>query len=537
MSQATEQTDIVIVGAGFTGIYMAHKAQALGLSLIALERGGGVGGTWYWNRYPGLRCDVESVDYSYSFSPTLQQEWTWTEKFPSQPEILRYLEWAAKKLDVTKYFRFNTEVTAATWHEDITRWRVTTNLGDTVQTIEAKYIVWGTGMLSIPKIPVITGLEDFTGLVLNTATWPQTPVDFTDKKVAVLGTGSSGIQVIPILAQQAAHLFVLQRTPSFSLPANNKALAPERMAWIKDNYDQYRADARHSRLGCVTESVGKNFAELTPVEARAELERTYNYGSPMRFSSTFNDIVVDQKANKAAADFAREKIRERIADPILAKKLMPDHYITTRRLCIDTNYYETYNRPNVTLIDLREENLVRFTDSGFETTKAPYDIDIFILATGFDAITGALNRIDITGRNGQKLAAKWAVAPSCYLGIAVAGFPNMFVVAGPGSPGPLSNVVLSLEQHVEWITAMLTFLEKEGVTTFDPTVEAERAWDDHVAELSNGTLMRFADSWYTGTNVAGKPRGNVVYMGGLAPYEKEIIEVATHGYLGFTLTK
>ncbi|MBK5237749.1 MAG: NAD(P)/FAD-dependent oxidoreductase [Actinomycetales bacterium] len=530
----TEQTDIVVVGAGFAGIYMAYKARELGLSIVALERGGGVGGTWYWNRYPGLRCDVESVDYSYSFSPVLQKEWTWTEKFPSQPEILRYLEWASDKLDVTRLFRFNTEVSSATWNETTRRWIVSTATGSVIET---KYIVWATGMLSAPKIPDFAGLNDFAGLVLNTATWPHEPIDFTGRKVAVLGTGSSGIQVIPIVAQQAQHLYVLQRTPSFSLPAHNKSLPSERMEWVKENYGQYRADARASMLGCVTESVGKNFADLTPAEARAELERTYNYGSPMRFASTFNDIVVDPNANKAAADFAREKIRERIADPALAEKLMPDHYITTRRLCIDTDYYETYNRPNVALIDMREENLVRFTESGFETTTGTYGIDILILATGFDAVTGALHRIDITGRNGQKLANKWDVAPSCYLGIAVSSFPNMFVVAGPGSPGPLSNVVLSLEQHVEWITGMLTFLEKEGVATFEPTLDAERAWDDHVAELSNSTLMRFADSWYAGTNVEGKPRGNVVYMGGVAPYEEELIEVAAHGYPGFSLTK
>ena len=532
-----EHTDLVIVGAGFTGIYMAHKARELGLSIVAFERGGGVGGTWYWNRYPGLRCDVESVDYSYSFSPELQQEWSWTEKFPSQPEILRYLEWASAKLDVTKFFRFNTEVTAASWNADTALWQVTTTSGETTHTVLAKYIVWGTGMLSTPKIPVIEGLENFTGRVLNTATWPQTPVDFTGKKVAILGTGSSGIQVIPIVAQQAEHLFVLQRTPSFSLPARNRALAPERMTWVKENYPQYRADARRSMLGCVTESVGKNFAELTAEEARAELEKTYDYGSPMRFASTFNDIVVDPAANKAAADFAREKIRARVADPVLAEKLMPDHYITTRRLCIDTDYYETYNRPNVTLIDLREEALVGMTATGFETTQGVHDIDVFILATGFDAVTGALHRIDITGRDGQKLAKKWDVAPSCYLGLAVAGFPNMFVVAGPGSPGPLSNVVLSLETHVEWIANMLAFLKKEKITTFEAEQDAEHAWDEHVAELSNGTLMRFADSWYAGTNVAGKPRGNVVYMGGVAPYEEELLEVAAHGYPGFALTK
>lgn len=533
-TKETEQTDVVVVGAGFAGIYMTYKARELGLSIVALERGGGVGGTWYWNRYPGLRCDVESVDYSYSFSPVLQQEWTWTEKFPSQPEILRYLEWASDKLDVTRLFRFNTEVSSATWNESTGRWRITIASGSAIET---KYIVWATGMLSAPKIPDFAGLDDFAGLVLNTATWPHEPIDFTGKKVAVVGTGSSGIQVIPVVAEQAQRLYVLQRTPSFSLPAHNSSLPPDRMEWVKNNYAQYRADARASMLGCVTESANKNYSDLTPDQARAELERTYNYGSPMRFASTFNDIVVDPAANTAAADFAREKIRSRIHDTALAEKLMPDHYITTRRLCIDTDYYEAYNRANVTLIDMREENLIRFTADGFETAAGPYDIDTVILATGFDAVTGALRRIDITGRNGIKLADKWGVSPSCYLGLAVSGFPNTFIVAGPGSPGPLSNVVLSLEQHVEWISTMLAFLEKKDITVFDATPEAEKQWGDHVAELSDATLMRYSTAWYAGANIAGKPRGNVVYMGGVAPYEEELIDIATHGYPGFTLTK
>ena len=533
MSPTPNTTDIVIVGAGFTGIYMAYKARELGFSLVGLERASGVGGTWFWNRYPGLRCDVESVDYSYSFSAELQQEWTWSEKFPSQPEILRYLEWAADKLDVTREFRFGTEVTGATWDEASARWTVTTDIGTTVV---AKYIVWGTGILSTPKIPAIPGLHSFEGEVLNTATWPHDQVDFTGKRIAVLGTGSSGIQVIPIVAEQADHLYVLQRTPSFSLPAHNAPLPPERMAWVKENYAQYRANARASVLGCVTESIGKNFAELTPDEAEAELARNYDYGSPMRFASTFNDIVADPDANNAASAFAKRKIRARVADQSIADKLIPDYYITTRRLCIDTNYYETYNRPNVTLIDLREESLTGLGARSFTTAAGSYDIDMLILATGFDAVTGTLRRLAITGRDGAKLADKWGVSPATYMGITVSGFPNMFVATGPASPGALSNVVLSIEQHVEWIAEMLTFVRREGITSFDPTPDAEAAWGEHVANVSDGTLMRFSDSWYTGTNVEGKPRVNVVYLGGVATYESELRDVAAEGYRGFALT-
>jgi cyclohexanone monooxygenase len=534
MTLTREQTDVVIVGAGFTGIYMTYKARELGLSVTAFERGGGVGGTWYWNRYPGLRCDVESVDYSYSFSPELQQEWTWTEKFPSQPEILRYLEWAAQKLDVLGSFRFGTEVLSATWDENRSRWTVTT---DTGVAVEAKYVVWGTGILSTPKIPEIPGLDSFRGEVLNTATWPHEAVDFSGRRVAVLGTGSSGIQVIPIVAEQAEQLFVLQRTPSYSLPAHNKALPAERMTWIKDNYATYRADARKSVLGCVTDSAGKNFAELTPAEARAELERQYDYGSPMRFASTFNDIIVDPDANRAAAEFAKDKIRSRVHDQSVAAKLLPDYYIATRRLCIDTDYYETFNRPNVTLVDLREEPLTGATEAGLTTTERELEIDLLILATGFDAITGTLRRLDIRGRGGVTLADKWGVAPSTYMGIAVAGFPNMFVATGPGSPSALSNVVLSIEQHVEWIAATIAHLENEGITAIEPTPEAEKAWGEHVAEVSDSTLMRFSDSWYTGTNVEGKPRVNAVYVGGVATYESELHAVAADGYRGFTLTR
>lgn len=525
-------TDIVVVGAGFAGIYMVHKAHELGLNVIGVERGGGVGGTWYWNRYPGLRCDVESLDYSYSFNEEIQQEWVWTEKFPAQPDILAYLEFVAKKLDINKDFRFDTEVTGATWNESTQRWTVATTAG----TIDTKYVVWGTGMLSIPKIPNIPGMDSFMGELLNPATWPQEPVSFAGKKVAVLGTGSTGIQVIPIVAETAEHLYVLQRTPSFSLPAHNAQLAPERVAAVKANYKKYRAEARTQMLGCVTETRGEPFEVMGPDRARAELERNYNYGSPMRFASAIVDTVVSEEANNFTASFAREKIRERIADPALAEKLMPDHFITTRRLCIDTNYYETYNRDNVTLVDLRDEELLSLTPKGFRTAAGEYEVDMFILATGFDGVTGAISRIDVRGKDGVSLSDKWKEAPASYMGLSVAGFPNTFVVTGPGCPAPLSNVVLSIEIHIEWIANMIAKLEADGVTTFEPTAAAEQEWTDHVNAVSDSTLMRFSNSWYVGANVEGKARVNLVYMGGVAPYEAELKEVSDDNYRGFALT-
>ncbi len=533
MSSQLRKVDVLVVGAGFTGIYMTHKARELGFSVMGIERGDGVGGTWYWNRYPGLRCDVESIDYSYSFNDEISQEWTWTEKFPAQPDILAYLEFAADKLDVKPLFTFGTEVTDATWDEEASLWHVATN---TDLAVDATYIVWGTGILSTPKIPDIPGMDEFEGELLNTAVWPKEPVSFAGKKVAVLGTGSSGIQVIPIAAETAEHLFVLQRTPSYSLPAHNRPLAPGRMEEVKANYAAYRAEARASGLGCVTDSINKSFGELTEEEALAELERTYNYGSPMRFASTFTDIPADVDSNNFASAFAKKKIRERVGNDELADKLIPDYYITTRRLCIDTNYYETFRKDNVTLVDLREEKLVRLTKTGFETEKGSYDIDMLVLATGFDAMTGTLSRINITGRDGVTLRDKWNEAPSTYMGIAVAGFPNMFVATGPASPAPLSNVVVSIEVHVEWIADMLTFLRDKGTPTFDATTEAEQSWVDHANSITDQTLMRFSDSWYTGSNVEGKPRVQMVYLGGVAGYEAALKDVAADNYRGFALS-
>jgi len=530
-----ERTDVAVVGAGVAGIYMTHKVRELGLSVVSFERGGGVGGTWYWNRYPGLRCDVESFDYSYSFSEEIQQEWEWTEKFPSQPEILSYLEWVTDKLEVRHFFRFNTEVTSATWDETARRWLIRTNNNDEVS---AKYIIWGTGVLSTPKIPEIPGMDSFAGQILNTATWPHEDIDFTGKRVAVLGTGSSGIQVIPIVAESAEHLFVLQRTPSYTLPAFNKPLDPEYAEKVKSDYPSFRKQARSSILGAVTHSIGKNTFDLSPEEREQELQRVYDYGSPMRFASTFDDILVDLKANKVVAEFVERKIRERVNDPAIADKLIPKTYpIVSRRLCIDTNYYETFNRNNVTLIDLFEEELVELTPTGFTTTRGDYEVDVFILATGFDAVTGTLRRIDITGKDGVTLREKWGEAPSTYLGLTVTGFPNSFMITAPGSPSVSSNVVLSIEQHVEWIAEMLQHCEKSSYSSFEADVKAEQEWVDHVAEIADMTIFPLADSWYTGANIPGKPRVVLQYLGGVGAYENEINAVARDGYRGFEFTQ
>lgn len=528
--QAEHTVDALVVGAGFAGIYAAHRMRELGLSVLGLERGGGFGGTWYWNRYPGLKCDVESIDYSYSFSDEIQQEWVWSEKFPSQPEILRYLEFVVERLRLRELFRFGVEVTAAHWDEASGTWLVTTDAGE---RIRARFVVWATGILSTPKIPELPGRERFQGLVLNTATWPHEEQDFTGKRVAVIGTGSSGIQVIPIVARQAEHLYVLQRTPSYSLPARHRPLDPERLAAVKADYARIRAEARSSALGAVTGGSERSALEVTPEEREAAFDEAYEYGSPMRFASTFPDLISDLEANAFAADYVRRRIRERVRDQGLAERLLPDYPILGRRLCIDTDYYETFDRDNVTLVDLREEELVGLTPTGFATTAGERDVDVVILATGFDALTGTLRRIDVRGRDGLTIAGRWGAAPSNYLGLTVAGFPNSFMIQAPGSPSVSANVVLAIEQHVEFVGGLLEWMAARGLDVVDATPEAEREWVDHVAELAAGTVIPLTDSWYVGMNVEGKPRVVLQYVGGVGRYEEALRDVAAHGYRGF----
>jgi cation diffusion facilitator CzcD-associated flavoprotein CzcO len=508
----TDTTDIVVVGAGFAGIYMVHQAHELGLNVIGVERGSGVGGTWYWNRYPGLRCDVESLDYSYSFNEEIQQEWVWTEKFPAQPDILAYLEFVATKLDITKDFQFDTEVTGATWNESTQRWSVATTAG----TIDTKYVVWGTGMLSIPKIPNIPGMDSFEGVLLNPAIWPHEPVSFAGKRVAVLGTGSTGIQVIPIVAETAEHLFVLQRTPSFSLPAHNATLSPERVADVKSRYKAYRAEARTQMLGCVTETRGEPFEVMGPDLARAELERNYNYGSPMRFASAIVDTVASEEANNFTASFAREKIRARIADPALAEKLMPDHFITTRRLCIDTDYYETYNRDNVSLVDVKKNPIVEFTENGIKAGDTEYPLDVIVLATGFDAVSGNQLRIYQEGRDGITLQEKWRDRPYTYMGMMTANFPNMYMVYGP--MGPFTNQPPAHEAQINWIADAIKRTIDSGLKTLEPTQKAEDDWMELCDSGAALTLFPKVNSWINGSNIPGKPVVNYFFMGGMAAY-------------------
>lgn len=525
--------DVAVIGAGAAGIYAMHKMAALGFSAVGFERGSSVGGAWYWNRYPGLYCDIESVDYSYSFSEELQQEWVWKRKYSTQPEILSYFEWVADRLDVRKHFQFDTSVTDAVWSEERQRWRVSTDRGTVV---DARFIIGATGPLSMPKIPEFAGADDFRGEILVTARWPREPQDFSGKRVAVIGTGSSGIQVIPVVAEQAEQLYVMQRTPSFAVPAHNHLLEQPYIDEVKGSYREYRERARNTPLGVYTGTSGKNAAEVTVAERELEFQRAYDYGSTVKFGSSFDDLLFNPDSNQAAADFLAGKIRSRVFDPAVAEKLIPSGYpILTRRLCSENNYYEAFNRPNVRLVDLFEEEIVRFTSAGIETTKDAYDVDVIILATGFDAFTGALRAINFVGREGRTLREKWDESPSTYLGIAVSGFPNLFTVVGPLGGAGISNVVLNIEQHIEWIGDFLADLRGRGAASFDADADAEQGWVDRVAEVADSTLFKHANSWYTGSNIEGKPRVVLQWVGGVSEYERILREAATDDYRGFNL--
>ena len=527
------ELDAVIVGAGFAGLYALHRLRGLGFSARVFEAGKGVGGTWYWNRYPGARCDVESMDYSYSFSDDLQQEWQWTERYASQPEILTYINHVADRFDLRRDIQLETRVTTAVFDETRSRWEVRTDRGDRVS---ARYCIMATGCLSDAQVPDFTGLETFAGRWYHTGKWPHEGVDFTGQRVGVIGTGSSAIQSIPIIARQAAHLFVFQRTPNFSVPARNVPMAPEYQARWKASYAEHRREARESRVGFVVERNETSALEVPDEVRRREYEQRWNRGG-LGFNATFVDLLTSQEANDTAAEFFREKIRGLVRDPALAELLTPrDYPLGTKRLCVDTSYYETFNRDNVTLVDVRRAPIEVITPEGLRTRERAYALDSLVFATGFDAMTGALLNIDIRGRGGLRLKEKWAEGPRTYLGLSIAGFPNLFAITGPGSPSVLSNMIVSIEQHVDWIADCLAYLRARGLAAIEATREAEDAWVTHVNEVGHMTLYPRAASWYMGANVPGKPRIFMPYVGGVGTYRQKCDEVAAKGYEGFALS-
>ena len=529
-SETADVLDAVVVGAGFAGLYMLHRLRGLGLSTRVYEAGGGVGGTWFWNRYPGARCDVESLQYSYSFSESLEQEWQWTERYASQPEIERYLNHVADRFDLRRDIQFNTRVVAATFNEATKRWTIQTDRGDRVT---AHFCVMATGCLSTAKIPDYQGINAFRGKMYHTGHWPAEDVDFTGRKVGVIGTGSSAIQCIPHLARQASHLFVFQRTPNFSVPAHNGPLSPE-VAWDwKANRARHRHRDRRSHFGIRIELNYKSALGVSPEERQREYETRWRDGG-FAMLGAFADITLNKKANETAAEFVRSKIRAMVNDPAVAEKLTPvDYPFAAKRLCVDTDYYATFNRANVTLIDTRSTPIREITCTGVRTAEAEYALDSIVCATGFDAMTGALSNIDIRGRAGVSLKQHWSGGPCTYLGIMIAGFPNLFTITGPGSPSVLSNMVLSIEQHVEWISDCIAYLRNRQLASIEATVQAENAWVAHVNEIANYTLLPLANSWYIGANIPGKPRVFMPYVGGVGVYRQKCDVIAARGYEGF----
>jgi cation diffusion facilitator CzcD-associated flavoprotein CzcO len=529
----TTDHDVLIVGAGWAGMMALYRMRQLGLRAHIIEAAGDVGGTWYWNRYPGARCDVESIHYSYSFSEELQQEWTWTERYAAQPELLAYARHVADRFGLRQDITFNTRVDSAVFNGQDNTWTVRTDAG---ATLTARFCIMATGVLSAPKPLDIPGLESFSGEVYNTYDWPEGGVNFTGKRVAVIGTGSSGIQTIPEVAQDAEHLYVFQRTPSYSLPAHNRPLAADEVEAAKRDYPELRARARESFDGLLAETTGLSALEVDPQERERIYHEAYQKGLPFQFMSMFTDIPLDQEANATAARFVAERIRERVGHAPIADALIPTSYpFATRRLCIDTNYYETFTRDNVTLVDLLQDPITAITATGVTTSTETYEVDCLILATGFDAITGALNRMDIRGRDGLSVKEKWADGARSYLGVAMAGFPNLFTVTGPQSPSVLSNMMVSIEQHVDWITDCLRYLHEHHIDRIEATAEAEEQWVTHAREISEHTLFPLSNSWYLGANVPGKPRVVLPYLGGVGAYRQVASEIAQDGYRGFTL--
>jgi cyclohexanone monooxygenase len=525
-----ERFDAIIVGAGFAGMYMLHSLRARGMRVRVIEAAGGVGGTWYWNRYPGARCDVVSVDYSFSFSEEIQQAWTWTEKYAAQPEILRYAEFVADTLDLRRDMQFDTRVESMIYDDAAATWSVTTDAGD---HYVAQFCIMATGCLSIPKDPDIPGLSSFDGPVYFTSRWPHEPIAFGGKTVGLIGTGSSGIQVAPEIAQEADRLFVFQRTPSFTLPARNTPLPASFVEEVKGAYSARRQKARRHPAGHLRPITDRKTFSYEPQERRSAFDGAWESGGLDLFG-VFGDLVVDEAANDEVAQMIHRKIEETVADPTTAAALKPTgNPLGGRRVCLDTDYYAMFNRENVTLVDVLKDPIETVVADGIRTRDGHYKIDVLVLATGFDAMTGALLKIDIRGRQGLSLRAKWAHGPVTYLGIAVEGFPNLFTITGPGSPSVLTNVIASIEQHVEWLSDLIDHMDKRALKTVEADAQAEEAWVRHVYDMAAPTLMMKANSWYLGANVPGKPRVFMPYVGGLNVYRDKAQSIADDGYRGF----
>ncbi len=532
--------EVIVIGAGFSGLYAVHSLREAGFRVRALEKADGVGGTWFWNRYPGARCDVQSIEYSFSFSKEIQEEWEWTELMPAQPEVEAYLNFVADRLDLRRDIQFSTLVTAMSYNEADSRWTVETDGGE---TFAAQWVVAGTGCLSEPLEPNLPGLDTFGGVKLYTNRFPKEGFDFTGQRVGVVGTGSSGVQCIPIIAEQAEHLYVFQRSAAYSRPANNRPLRPGEMAEVKANYEELRIKERNAYAGLV--SFGAvSFEGMKPPERRI-LETPFDerlavldelgWGAP----GAWADVMFDLEANRAGTELYAELIKRAVDDPDVAESLVPHYPMGCKRQILDTGYFATFNRDNVTLVDLKKEPILEISPTGVRTSTGHHDMDVLVLATGFDAMTGALTKIEIQGIGGRLLRDVWAAnGPVSYLGLQVAGFPNLFTVTGPGSPSVLSNMVVSIEQHIEWITDCLKYLRDHDYAAIEAESDAQDEWVEHAASVVAGTIRNSeaCNSWYVGANVPGKRRIHMPYIGGLPAYRRKCDEVAAAEYSGFTLT-
>lgn len=528
--QINRSLDVAIVGAGFAGLYMLHRCHEMGLTAKVFEAGSGLGGTWFWNRYPGARCDIPSVEYSYQFSDELQQEWEWSEKYATQPEILRYANHVAERFGLFPDIEFNTKVEASHFDENTTRWSVQLASGEQVS---AQFVVMATGCLSVPNFPNIAGLGDFSGPVYHTGQWPHEGVDFSGKRVAVIGTGSSAIQSIPLIAKQAQSITVFQRTPNYSVPAHNAPLDPDYVADLKSRYREFRQENWQRGFGADFRDNEQSAWDVSDAERLAEYEDRWARGG-LAFLAAYSDLVFDDKANATVREFIRGKIRERVQDLQLADKLLPSTPVGCKRLCVDTDYFEVYNQDHVRLVDLKETPIQAVDARGVQTDAERFDVDAIILATGFDAMTGAVTRIDIQAGE-DRLADKWAKGPKAYLGLMSHGFPNLFLVTGPGSPSVLSNMLPSIEHHVEWIADCIGYVRSQAAGRIEADESAENTWVEHVNEVANTSVYPSCNSWYLGSNVEGKERVFMPYLG-VPPYVEKCAEVVANGYEGFAVS-
>jgi cation diffusion facilitator CzcD-associated flavoprotein CzcO len=527
--------DAVIVGAGFAGLYALHKLRdEMGLSARVFEAGDGVGGTWYWNRYPGARSDSSSWIYCYSFDEELRQEWRWSERYPQQEEMLGYLEHVSDRFDLNPDIQLGTRVTDATFDEETNRWEVRTDAGDVVS---ARFIVAALGALSAANVPDIPGMETFDGERYHTAEWPKEGVDFTGKRVGVIGTGATGIQVATELAEQVEHLTVFQRTPNYALPLGNHPLDAEFRQQYKENYEEIWEWVRHNFSGHDYDPIEKNTNEATPEERDRAYQERWDRGGFGLWLGNYDDILEDREANNAVSEWVRQKIRERIDDPETAEKLTPtDHAFGTKRVPLENGYYEIFNQDNVDLVDVKETPIEGITPTGVRTEGGEYEFDALVFATGFDAMTGPYNKIDIRGRDGELLRDKWAEGPRTYLGLMSAGYPNLFAITGPQSPSVLTNMPVAIEQHVDYISGVIGHMQDNGLEAVEPTREAEDEWVDHSQEVAHATLLPESATWYMGANIPGKPQVFLPYLGGLGPYREKCDEIAANGYEGFAFT-